>query len=236
MPKDKKKHRLQQLLLNEDPISLERIPAAFGVGINKQMYNARSLAKMLKVDEESTVPHTRKPFTVQQLRDIYTKTGQSYRHNQYGTHKYYSKKKLKQLMHQEGPQTPEIHSLGKNSEGKVKIGWYLPGLQQEFRNSDHTMSPSALATVLEMHPVTHFSEHIPNVRFIVHNLDWENRRSYKFVYKRAIHTSRDVARAIRWLQRIPFVKDLDHGSRHGLRYYDSYFVEHPGNFVMEFMG
>jgi Zn-finger nucleic acid-binding protein len=52
-----------------DPISLDHFPMSRGVWLNKKIYNATHLSKMLKAGQ-STVPHTRRPLTFDEIDTI----------------------------------------------------------------------------------------------------------------------------------------------------------------------
>jgi len=64
-----------QLSKDDDPISLQRFPAKYGITLNKQVYNARQLAP----GGVNRVPHTRRELTVDELDQIHASYHRSLR-------------------------------------------------------------------------------------------------------------------------------------------------------------
>lgn len=52
-----------------DPISMDHFPLSRGVWLNKKIYNASQLSRMLKAGQY-TVPHTRRPLTFDEFNTI----------------------------------------------------------------------------------------------------------------------------------------------------------------------
>lgn len=63
----------------EDPITMQRVGRSRGILLNKQMYNARSLARSMQ-HGYSFVPHSVRPLTLAEKQRIWTLVPRSRKH------------------------------------------------------------------------------------------------------------------------------------------------------------